>query len=674
MKKIYVMLVFAPFVHVAVMAQSVYYDAIKLANYVDRQNGLFKTDAQSLTEISEVLKNYALQFSEGQSTQDLIASFTTESDINPDYNPILAEYLSGAIGQAGATLSGKTGTIFSSLGQLNVTSFADGLAKFLVERAKEELNVAFFRKFQEFLNGYPEVKTIFPATVDLVSQISAYQYSIFLPALRSCFHQDMNAFSQHLIALRELNSQDCPAGDKSCQSRVSKMHAFLNDDPLGRTFVGALLISDGVMKGQNPVELLNELSNDEIVFGQQDNFSNGIRMANLFSQSLRSAKENELWVGRAQINQLVSNEYAFKIYLGLLYATDRMMSTPIVFRNQSGREFSLDAILVAVSEDVDQLFHFKNTIKHFGYSAAEVSSRVDEMNLIDQGNKALDVLLYAGYTEALTEFIKQGVTLFVFEQNDLARDVAVFSFILDKAMASCYDIKSENYSSLVIHTAAILDTLLEGHFSFKNDYIKYGNFMANIIQAGNSDEVKAAIDAAVLPVGSSSIKRETFFNVSLNAFIGPMAGTEYLGASDTWSTVLGVTAPLGVAFSWGNISNGKRNNPPEKKWNGHGIEKGGQAVSFYIPLIDVGALATFRLDDDHSDVAAEIKLENIVAPGLYVYWGLPKVPISIGVGGQIGPQLRAVSSEVIDVSKNFYFRLGINAVVDIPFFNFYTRN
>ena len=200
--------------------------------------------------------------------------------------------------------------------------------------------------------------------------------------------------------------------------------------------------------------------------------------------------------------------------------------------------------------------------------------------------------------------------------------------------------------------------------------------MAGIIEADNSDEVKAAIEAAVLPVGSSSIKRETFSNISLNAFIGPMAGTEYLGAQteDQWATVVGVTAPLGVAFNWGNYGNGKRSDSPEEAKHKNGNEKGGKSLTLFIPLIDVGSIATYRLSDDSSDVAADIKFENIIAPGLYFYYGFGKIPLSLGIGGQVGPQLREINDTDINVDKNFYMRFGLNLVVDIPFFNFYTRN
>jgi hypothetical protein len=83
---------------------------------------------------------------------------------------------------------------------------------------------------------------------------------------------------------------------------------------------------------------------------------------------------------------------------------------------------------------------------------------------------------------------------------------------------------------------------------------------------------------------------------------------------------------------------------------------GGKSFSIFVPLIDVGALASFRLSDDSSKVVPNITLANIISPGLYFYWGFGKCPISVGLGGQFGPQLRSITAADINLSKNYYFR------------------
>jgi len=643
------------------ISQIPYYDAIQLASMLDemKQFPLQKKDS-----VNFILSHY------------LSDSVRNPNDFAlPEKNPFIAPYMNPdmVFSEGGGRGFSK---FASSIGNLDVTNFADGLAKFLVARAKEELNVAFFRKFQEFIQRYPEVRVIFPATYDMVSQIFSYQYASFLPALRACFHQDMNAFSTNIMELRDLKASDCPADDDACESRMEAISTFLNDDPIGRTFVAGLLVSDNILKGSNAVEILDNLANDEVCFGRTDNFSNSIRLINLMSNSLRSTQQEELWVNKKQINKLIGNDDAIIIYMGLLFATQQQESIPIIFTKANAELLTFRKLLLTANQNLEHFTQFRNNLRTLGYLAAEVSLQTKSLRPEDAEVNDDALLKFSDYASTISDFLKHGVTFFNAEDTKLANDVKLFTNVMDNAVAACYDIKSKNYTSLVLHTSIILDTILPGHYTFRNDYVKYGNFMANIIEADNSDEVKAAIEAAVLPVGSSSIKRETFSNISLNAFIGPMAGSEYLPGleNDQWAPVIGVTAPLGVAFNWGNIGNGRRDHSMSKEEQLKKSHKGGKSFSLFFPLIDVGALATFRIGDDSSHVASEVKLENIIAPGLYGYWGFGKLPVSVGFGAQIGPQLRKINAEDANLDKNFYVRFGLNIVVDIPFFNFYTRN
>ncbi|MFX8731580.1 hypothetical protein ABTM48_20530, partial [Acinetobacter baumannii] len=52
--------------------------------------------------------------------------------------------------------------LLSSIGGLDVTNIADGLAKFLVKRTKQELTIAFFSKFDSLIAKYPDLQTVFP--------------------------------------------------------------------------------------------------------------------------------------------------------------------------------------------------------------------------------------------------------------------------------------------------------------------------------------------------------------------------------------------------------------------------------------------------------------------------------------------------------------------------------
>jgi hypothetical protein len=198
------------------------------------------------------------------------------------------------------------------------------------------------------------------------------------------------------------------------------------------------------------------------------------------------------------------------------------------------------------------------------------------------------------------------------------------------------------------------------------DFIfKYGSFMATIVQAKTSDDVANAIEAAALPSGSSRVKRETSFNVALNAYVGVYGGYEQIQGYDTSGFTLntyGVTAPVGISIS-----------------RGHsvffiGTGKSGWSTSVFISVIDIGAVASFRFKDDSTSQVPTIHLQDIISPGLFLSIGIPKCPVSVNFGVQMGPNLRKVSSTANDYSNHVYFRYSMSLVVDIPIFNFYSKS
>ncbi len=250
------------------------------------------------------------------------------------------------------------------------------------------------------------------------------------------------------------------------------------------------------------------------------------------------------------------------------------------------------------------------------------------------------------------------------------------------------DVNRKNYSAVINHTVHIynvvtvrsvnelstITSLSEQQVAdeklFKNSLnklVRYGSFMATIATAKNSDEVERAIESAALPVGSSRIKRVSDFNVSLNTYAGLFYGVERIQDLDSgnWNAnVFGVTAPIGVAASWGHRFLFFKT---ENEWS----------TSLFVSLIDLGAVAAFRFKDDSTAQIPTIRLRNIFSPGAFLSIGIPKTPLSFSLGAQVGPNLRKVSVDPAkgnDFSDKIYWRFSTSVAVDIPIFNFHTRS
>jgi hypothetical protein len=245
---------------------------------------------------------------------------------------------------------------------------------------------------------------------------------------------------------------------------------------------------------------------------------------------------------------------------------------------------------------------------------------------------------------------------------------------LKKGTTGFHDIKSGFLSFKVVSDS------LNKSSEVLTRLIQYGSFMATVATAKNSDDVENAIESAALPSGSSRVKRETAFNVSLNSYLGVYAGYEKIKGIDEpyrfqldkqWNS-FGITAPVGIAASIGNKKFFFLGNDERRHWS----------YSLFISAVDIGAVAAFRFKDTVTSQVPTIQLKDLVSPGAFLSIGIPKSPLSLNLGAQVGPNLRKVnlppdennSNPYNDYSNKIYWRYSASLCVDIPIINFYTKS
>lgn len=124
-----------------------------------------------------------------------------------------------------------------------------------------------------------------------------------------------------------------------------------------------------------------------------------------------------------------------------------------------------------------------------------------------------------------------------------------------------------------------------------------------------------------------------------------------------WGNTVGLSVPVGVSAGLGAL--GKNNN-----WS----------MSLFVPILDIGGVTAFRLGDDGlAGELPELNFSNLISPGGYLMFNLPKSPFSIGVGAQYGPQVRKVTIDEAEISSSTW-RVGITTSIDVPIFNLFNRN
>jgi hypothetical protein len=181
--------------------------------------------------------------------------------------------------------------------------------------------------------------------------------------------------------------------------------------------------------------------------------------------------------------------------------------------------------------------------------------------------------------------------------------------------------------------------------------VKYGNFISDIAMAQRPDDVKQALLNVDVAGKSSQTKRDDPLNLSLNGYFGGAFAREYpnaAGADDF--TVGSLSVPIGVTLSF-KLS-----------------EKDQGSFSLFLPVIDIGAVTSFRIEEGGTRYP-ELTLSNFIAPGVFLYRNMKNSPFYFGLGYQYGPNVREITVngvlEKVNSSRFVFFNFGI----DVPFFS-----
>ncbi len=739
-----------------------YYDALLLRLYIDSSTKKFKVETKDSISIQDYLTVFQAYFPESMADLQNFVTEVQDTIQTENYNPFISELFDADVVEgladefvSGSEVSQKT---LNPVSGFNTTTLIDGLAKFLVERTKQELTITFFKKFKEDLEHFQELKLLFPNTYTLLLSIGdeIYNFSGYINMLRETFQEDLKTIIPNLRTY--INSD--------------LLKDYFAQKPLIKDILdNALLVAQELQNGKHPGDVLTTLKEHNRNNTTINNFGPSLEVLDLISQSLRSTSEDRYWITSDQIKELFKGDdnVTLNIYLGLLYQQAKGIafegadpqktfqevlqelksSTQLYSDNIASIKVFLKA-LIANAQRVDRSLKAieelnigdkqKSTYnEHYEFYTASIDllehslsladipilsqyinlNKVDFEKYFDLAHVAGDLYLdirekqYFGailnlqsaleksvfeetqlkefYSDNLTT-IKQDIQTLLpkvkLVNSNVLSDVGTFLgrhtfFEQQKTYVALKDywnkleqdnLDKEKINGLVKNLNAIIKEITENSDSILNEFVrkykgvlpkllKYGNLAAGIAQAENSEEVKKIIESIALPAGSASIKKKSKSNVALNAYVGLSPGMERNGDTGDLGFTFGVNAPIGVALSRGWYRAGK---------DGAFTEKG--SGTWFLSLLDIGAVTSFRFGDNKTEELPEFKFENIFAPGIYYVAGLAKWPISIGLGGQLGPQLRSVTASATNVDSDLALTVKAFIAVDIPLLNFYTRS
>lgn len=611
--------------------RSAYYDAL----YLKSQLVSIKT-LKAVPANSELFSFY---FGEGLSDDALEDSILK--------NPFLKEFYHSETAQG--LFSGAIQKGLSAAGSLNVTNIADGVAQFLIKRGKEELNVAFFNRMKKFLDdpNNPECKTLFPVTIEFLSTIETYRYAELIQSLREAFHKDL---SNLVVSLNQLI--DLP-----------RYKEIFKDLPQVRAAVRTSKIVSELSQGEggiSPDSIIHSLALMPDLQDVHSNLGNALKLVDIFSQSVREVDtlKNNRWIKLSDLNALVNDTIAFKIFVGLMYQRAKIGNIQI-------GNIRVDQFM---ESNVTTLFVLSGWIENFALLANDVDRSIkDFRDKLKVGKPtADDYYTYISKAINITEYgfkvaniIKENSTddpyiTIARNANELYKNIYTKNY--NNAMMNVYIILRKAFNKSGDHpnvTSSLQELLAKLGPSAETieKILKYGNFMASVVKSASAEEVQQALEAAALPAGSYSIKQKSAFNIAANGYIG--YGFDFNGGL----YARGIYAPVGISFSAGSL----RDFCP--------------VFSAFVSLIDVGSIATYRLrNGSTATLKQEVRLESIFSPSAQlIVEPIRGFPLAIAAGWRKTPKLfYSNNTSFTAVPSTDVFNLAI--LIDIPLFNIVNKS
>jgi hypothetical protein len=582
------------------------------------------------------------------------------------------------------SIMGQQALSMGSIGDLDVTSFANAIASLMIDRAKQELTLAFFNHLQEFSKKYPEFQTLFPKTYDQLRNLLSYNYPQMLPALRTSFFEDLQQLSYNLEAVLEL-PRFKPLMDRFPEIRMAAVTLKLVHD---------------LEKGKTADKVLSEVDDYATQIGQDTvlmknaslpfrNLLVTVHFSRIFSESLRSTTDKTIWITAAEAKGLISDELETRLYLGLLWEKLHSMKAPLVYYLDAKHPETASPLTDLLAANTSGILLFQNKLSQFIDQATKVQDAWDTIFSKGPGVKPSKAEYY-NFINTSLDAIDQTLSLVKIIDPRLEADD--YLAIARKSNSLYKDIYSKQYTQAVSDGLDVISSVekLTRYSKEKNkaagdktkDYQQasgtlftfidkvrpYALFIANVVEAKSETDIKSALDNAILPVGSSSIKKNSAGNLSLQTYLGAYFTSYNYSptAVRAWSDKFGVYGPIGLAYTPGLTSRGKYG-----------------SLSLFASVFDLGAIIDYKLKQDPNTVTTNtsatattatkqysVNLGQIFSPGVHVVYGFfGNLPLSLGFGAQYGPGLSKIdaagTTSVINPAWRFNFFLG----VDLPFFN-----
>ncbi len=534
----------------------------------------------------------------------------------------------------------------SIVGGLSQENFIIAFTDVIIDRAKEELALAYFdrtaikmreKNLSLNLNCYVAEKTsiseLFPHFYLLAKNSRASLNLNFGNTLLSAFQNDLNGMYSRV--------------DKKLIPECYKQKSSYSIQDASYNFY------QNLKKGISLEKSLSLLAPDKKINSDPKNLNVADHYLNLLaacSKSLMQIDQNK-WIDTE--NETL-NAFGKEVYLGLLYKNKNYKDSfeKLGFNGVKKNDAAYVNFIFNLTERYKSI---KSKIEKGTVNFFSTKDSYESNNAKAVSSPALEVAI------DLILIVEDFSQLPNIENFEIYKGAKTARHIIDFYKG----VGNNHYGECALAILMILDILSENDANIPTELLKYITLAADISQAQNSEAAKVILENAILPVGSYKVKRTVRFSASLNSYLGINGGFEFLDEPKRFNSrsfYIGPFLPVGIDLS---LSNGT-----EDEMRG--------STSLFISAFDFGTVAGYRFRTEVEEMNgyqverfSNLKFQHFLSPGIFIIRGLEKAPVSFGIGGQYTPRLRKIKSlntEGLEFDATS-FRITAFMSIDIPLLN-----
>ena len=600
-------------------------------------------DSLDLAEIDNVAKFYSIFKAYGQYEK-------IDDDILLKENPFLKKedliktgpikkrlHLAPNVVFEKANLSGL---VVTSLGIPTVsaavqTKVLEGTSRFLAKRFREELSAYYLNTLSSKIEGQPIIKTLFPKTCDFLKVFANQVYNTDVAMLQASAEADMSDFASNFGTV------------------LQYIPKIKDDRDLQGIIKLGLDIYSEQKEGMEAVEIINLLPSKNYLSKQYVSYLEVLR---ILSNSLRNSEpgnDEGPWAGVEDFEFFNLNDSKVRYYYALLYEQLKNV------------EINNKPLRTVFEKNLSKWRDWFNSFQQYYQNLKALNSyitiqkkqiRTKEMDFWGILNRSVTVVNQIYFVvEKLPDSLVKIPAGIINAYNAIQ---PIYSIV--------NSIASKKYSTVIPALIMIIRQLDENTTtqSLVNG-LRYAAVLAQFAQVQNAEEMKELLESAALPVGSSSVKRKSLWNVSLNSYVGIASGWETAKGRNTDQTKasLGLSAPIGISISKKFV--GVNTAKSEK---GPFIPCGTVFLSFF----DLGNLVNVRLNSDTTSIG-EVKFSHFLSLGLGYYINFRNSPFTAGLSCSYVPSYRDFKKDNLLVENADVIRFRASIFIDIPITTFYNK-